>query len=113
MDDLKKTGAAAAVGAILAGGGAVMSMEAQVDAAQADAAAAGYEKQEVLKDYVYAQARLGELPELDTSIVDPEEMSAAYVAIAEEKGATEKPNLFEGLSEKAVEAGEACVPTQQ
>lgn len=112
MDDLKKTGAGLVVGAMLAGGGAVVSMEAQVDAAQAEAAAAGFEKGEVLKDYVYAQARLGEIPELDTSIVDPEEMSAAYVAITEEKGATEKPNLFEGLAEKAEQAGEACVPSK-
>lgn len=110
MNELQKSGAAAVVGAMLAGGGVAVSMEAQVDAAQAEAAAAGIEKQEVLKDYVYAQARLGELPELDTSIVDPEEMSAAYIAIAEEKGATEKGNLFEGLTEKAAQAGEACVP---
>lgn len=110
MNDLKKSGAAAVVGAMLAGGGVAVSMEAQVDAAKADAAAAGFEKQEVLKDYVYAQARLGEIPKLDISIVDPEEMSAAYIAIAKEKGAIQKENLFDGLAEKAVEAGEACIP---
>lgn len=108
MDDLKKTGAGLVVGAMLAGTGAVATMDAQLNAAQAEAAAASAEKQEVLKDYVYAQARLGEIPELDTSVVEPEEMSAAYIAVAQEKGATEKPNLFEGLSERAAEAGEAC-----
>lgn len=96
---------------MLAGGGAVATMDAQLDAAKAEAATAGIEKAEVLKDYVYAQARLKEVPVLDLSVVDPEEMSAAYIAIAQEKGAVEKENLFEGLAAKAEEAGEACRPS--
>ena len=95
------------MGALLgATGTAVIAQQKQVPTAEI--LDTKHDKEAVLKQYIYAQARLNEEPVLNTDTVSTEEMVAAYVAIAEEKGATEKANLFEGLSDKAKQDGVSC-----
>ncbi|MEX5523457.1 hypothetical protein, partial [Bacillus cereus] len=78
-------------------GTAVIAQQKQVPTAEI--LDAKHDKEAVLKQYIFAQARLNEEPVLNTDTASSEEMVAAYVAIANEKGATTNPNLFEGLSD--------------
>ncbi len=64
--------------------------------------------QEVLKQYVYAQVRLNEVPTLNLSVVSADQMSKAIGDLATEKNAKTKDNLFESLHDKALQEGSAC-----
>lgn len=108
METLLKTGAGVVFGALLgATGTSALAPQRQVPTAEIVDAKS--DKAAVLKQYIYAQARLNEVPELNVDTVSSEEMTKAYVEIANEKGATTNPNLFEGLSDKAKRDGVSCV----
>lgn len=66
------------------------------------------QKNELVKQYIYAQARLNEIPTLDLSIMTIEEMTQAAADIIAEKGTPTKENLFEALHDTAVSEGTAC-----
>jgi len=110
MESLAKTGATAVIALAIGAGGATAAQGTELTVQKQLAEQATSQKHEVLKQYIYAQARLNEEPVLNTATASSEEMVAAYVAIANEKGATEKENLFEGLSDKAKQDGVSCVP---
>ncbi len=95
--------AALVLGAGLSFGGAELIQNADVVDANAD-------KQAILKQYVEAQVRLGEVPTLDLSTASADEMSQAFSDLATEKGAFDpkQPDLFVALHQKAVEQGTAC-----
>ncbi len=95
--------AALILGGGLMFGGTALAQSAEVTDAQTD-------KHEIAKAYLYAQARLNEVPTIDLSYISTEEASAAYAEIAAEKGALDpkQPNLFIALHDKAVEEGKSC-----
>jgi len=67
------------------------------------------QKHEILKDYVFAQARLNEIPQIDLSVVSAKEYTAAYASLITEKNvATPDTNLFIDLQLHAVKTGVAC-----
>lgn len=107
MNEALKTGGAVLVGAILGATGST-AIAPQKQVPTAEILDAKHDKEAVLKQYIFAQARLNEEPVLNTDTASSEEMVAAYVAIANEKGATTNPNLFEGLSDKAKQEGVSC-----
>lgn len=102
MNDYVKIFAGAVAGGVLTLGGA--HTFGGVDVAQP----VSEQKNTILKQYVQAQARLGEVPTLDLSIVSNEEMSQAIADIANEQQIVTKDNIFEALHEKAVAEGTAC-----
>lgn len=67
------------------------------------------DKVQILSDYIYASARLGDVPVVDVSIASLDEVSAAYVDAVEDKDIENpKSNLFETLRDEAVARSEAC-----
>ena len=66
------------------------------------------EKHIILKDNIWLQVRLNQVPVWDATIVSAEEMTSAYIAKAEEEKATSTPSLFEGLKAKTIEQGLNC-----
>ncbi len=70
------------------------------------------DKQAILKQYVEAEVRLGEVPTLDLSTASVDEMTQAYSDLAVEQATIDpkQPNLFDALHEKAVADGIACQP---
>ena len=96
---------------IIAGtvGGFILAFGVSSFTDQTELLALQNEKHEVLKSYVYAQARIGEVPTLDLSIVSQEEYVAAFSSLVEEKQVeTTDPNLFIDLQEHAKSEGVAC-----
>lgn len=105
MPLLKKHGVGALVG-LLVGGGAVFGAMGESDQAKVDDANA--DKVAVLSQYVYATARLGEVPTLDISIASTDEMSKAYIQAVQNTKAEKTQNLLDGLKAKAVLDKVAC-----
>lgn len=108
MESLAKTSATAVIALAIGAGGATAAQGTELTVQKQITEQATTQKHEVLKQYIYAQARLHETPELVLSAVSSEEMTKAYIEIATEKGATNKNNLFEGLSDKAKQDGVSC-----
>lgn len=79
-----------------------------ITATTADLSEVKSEKHAILKDNVWKDIRLGEAPEWDISVVSAEEMSSAYVSLANEMNAKETENLYDNLRAKAIEQGIAC-----
>ena len=67
-------------------------------------------KQDILKDYIYSQIRLLEVPPIDLTFATPQEIQQAYINLAEEKQIVVKldDDLFIRLRDKAVLEGSAC-----
>ena len=99
-----KTITSAVIGAVLASGGtlAIVGNDTQLLQKEREA------KHLILKDNIWKDARLGEIPKWDSSIVTVGEITQAYVDKANEEGANATPNLFENLKAKALEQGLAC-----
>lgn len=67
-------------------------------------------KVQILSEYVYAAARLDEIPTLDLTNATPEEMSQAFVDAIEDKEIEDPDqNLFQSLRQEAIARAEACV----
>lgn len=66
------------------------------------------EKMTQLETKIWQDIKRNEIPELDLNIVSIEEYTQAYANLANEKNATQKDNLFEGLRDKVVEGGIEC-----
>jgi len=67
------------------------------------------DKVAILSLYIYERARIGEIPVLDLSIGDTEEMSQAYVkAVLDKKIAEPQLDLFETLKDEALKRAEVC-----
>ena len=104
---MNKTIATILGGATLIGGtysftlGEISSLQAEADKLQ-------QEKHLILKNNVWLQARLNQIPVWNTDTVSAEEMTAAYVEKANEEGATTNPNLFEGLRDETIKQGLDC-----
>lgn len=100
--DLKTILASLASGALIATGATYATLETQATDLQAS-------KHEILKQYVYAQARIGEVPTLDLTYATPEEYAQAYVELMNEKQAPkDDPDLFNDLHAQAIKDGTAC-----
>ena len=89
-----------AVGSALLGGGAVFG------ALGTDVASD--KKHEILKDNIWKDVRLGEVPEWDISVVSAKEMTTAYAELASELNATQTTDLYANLTQKAEEQGVKC-----
>lgn len=90
---------ATALGSALLSGGAVFGALGDAPDAQ---------KHEILKDNIWKDVRLGEIPEWDVSVVSAKEMTDAYAELAKEMNALETENLYTNLSLKAEEQGVKC-----
>lgn len=101
---MKKIIATALGSALLAGTGVVALTSDSATVAQLKE-----EKAIILQDNIWKDVRLGEIPEWNPDIVSAEEMTAAYVDLANKQNAKNIPNLYDGLTEKATEQGILCV----
>lgn len=108
---LKKHGWGAIVGLFIGG---VATFGATDNTDKAAVAAAQADKVAVLSQYVYAQARLGEVPTLNLSIASADDMTNAYVlAVANNNAQKSDPNLFTDLVNDAKADGFACAAAPQ
>lgn len=97
------------LGAALTAGGSLLVDQSQLQAANIELQQTQVSKQEVLKQYVYAQVRLGEIPTLDLTFVTPEEYTQAYADLVNEKNTPKNdPDLFKDLKTQAIQEGIAC-----
>lgn len=96
---------ATALGSLLLGAGATATLT--TDSVQVVDLKA--EKHQILKDNVWKDVRLGETPVWDVSVVSAEEMTSAYIELANEMNAKQKDNLFEGLRDEVIKEGIKCL----
>lgn len=108
MNEKAKQGIALALGAALAAGGTFTLTQEEVKSAHEEILTLKDQKHEVLKQYVWAQARIGEVPTLDLTYVSTEEYTAAFAELATEKDAFKQDDLFKGLEDKASDEGLKC-----
>lgn len=101
--------AATALGSLLLGAtGTIITENVELTATKEELTTQLDAKHQILKDNVWKDVRLGEIPEWDISIVSAEETTSAYAELANEKDAKVIPNLFEGLTLVAEQEGVKC-----
>lgn len=106
--DIKKIIAAVLGGATLIGGTYAITVD-NISNLETELTKIKNDKQVILEDNIWKSARLNEIPNWNVNAVSVQEMSSAYVGIANNKNATTTPNLFEGLRKETIKLGINCI----